>query len=143
MFHFRPLLISVSVAHFWVLAVRPCWAILKKLRSAALAEVQLPEHLARASMMGLFCGRDLLAGRVRVEGRLEERGRLTHPLWLSPGHVFHVTVTVDPAVTGISVVPAVADLWQAMSEVPYEFGGTNPMSWFNANQPAFWGFVEE
>ena len=117
MSHFRLLLISLSVAQVCELAVRPCCAILKKLRSAALAEVQLPEHLARASMMG--------------------------PLWLSPGQVFQVTVTVEPAVTGISVVPAVADLWQAMSEVPKEFGGTKPMSWLSANQPAFCGLVEE
>lgn len=39
---------------------------------------------------------------------------------------FQVSDTVDPAVTAISVVPAVADLWQAMSSVPKDFGSTKP-----------------
>ena len=40
------------------------------------------------------------------------------------GQVFQVTLTVEPAVTAISVEAAVADLWHAMSLVPKEFGST-------------------
>ena len=50
MFHEKPALMRLSDAHLPggdVPSMRPdCW-ILKKLRSPALALVQLPEHLAR------------------------------------------------------------------------------------------------
>jgi uncharacterized protein YqcC (DUF446 family) len=53
---------------------------------------------------------------------------VTGPWWLS-GQVSHCSFRVSPALTGIEVEVDLADLWQAMSEVPKELGSTKPLSY--------------
>lgn len=50
---------------------------------------------------------------------------MTGPWWLS-GQVSHCSFRVSPALTGMEVLPGLADLWQAMSLVPNLLGSTKP-----------------
>ena len=51
------------------------------------------------------------------------------------GQVSHSNSIVSPALALAYNFPAVAFLWQLMSEVWAAAGSTKPMSWFSASQP--------